>query len=326
MNFGMVSDLRRNQQSMRCETTRKLTFSSSPATPSSSIWNSSYDGYGNVTSETDPVGNRTDHVYDSAYQYFETETRLPPYTRSTSPDSRFKITTTRNTVCGAPLTVTDFNAQVSSIAYDPLCRTTRQDQPGGNFATVSYNNVGIPAAQFIETQSLAPGPSTTATIWSRQFLDGFGRAYQAKSQGPTATQTEIAAIIDYDFRGTVRRTSAPAYNGDPAQYTAYGYDALDRLIKITNPDSTIVTVTPGLAAAASADTITMSATDEAGLTQIYAYDGHGDLTKRTKMKGATPLLTEYQRDSLGRVNKIIDPNLNQWTMPPAHHVMHSGGT
>jgi len=39
---------------------------------------------------------------------YPVETRLPPY-QSTSPDTRFRTTTTWDMVCGVPLTQTDLN-------------------------------------------------------------------------------------------------------------------------------------------------------------------------------------------------------------------------
>lgn len=58
-----------------------------------------------------------------------------------------------------------------------LCRKTREDRPGGDYTTFNYLNLGLPktpATQYIETRRRAPTASDT-TIWSREYIDGFGR-------------------------------------------------------------------------------------------------------------------------------------------------------
>jgi RHS repeat-associated protein len=57
----------------------------------------------------------------------------------------------------------------------------------------------------------------------------------------------------------------------------------------------------------------VTATDETAHQQVYALDAHGKMTKRIKLKGTVPVLTEYIRDALGRIVNVIDPALNKWT-------------
>ena len=146
-----------------------------------------------------------------------------------------------------------------------------------------------------------------------EWLDGFGRSYATASTGPTAGQA-INTATAYTKRGEVASvTVAPFYTGETQQSTSYTYDALDRLAKTTNPDASFSTLSYALAPAAATDISVVTATDETGKVQTFTLDPNAKLTKRTKMKGATPLTTSYNRDLLSRIKTVLDPLGNQWT-------------
>jgi uncharacterized protein RhaS with RHS repeats len=102
----------------------------------------------------------------------------------------------------------------------------------------------------------------------------------------------------------VAKISAPYYDGSSPLFTTYTYDALDRLVKTTNPDGTVTTLSYALAPAAS-DVMQVTATDETSHQQVYTLDAHGKMTKRIKLKGTVPVLTEYRRVGLGRIVRMV---------------------
>ncbi len=289
----------------RCELTRTEEWYATVNT------NYSYDAYGNQTSKIDPVGNRTDTLYDTINNILPVETRLPKYF-STTPDPTFKTTATWDTLCQKPLTSTDINGQVTTHVYDPLCRETALYVPGGNYQTTNYNNFGSPTTQQIAKYGPPPGGQTaTAYTLALTYLDGFGREWSTLSTGLTAT-TYLRTGKTYNARGEVASSIAPYYDGGVQNTTTYTYDALDRLIKTTNPDATTSTLSYALAPAVT-DIMQVTAIDETAHQQLYSLDARGKLVKRIKMKGSTPVLTEYRRDALGRIVTVVDPALNIWS-------------
>jgi RHS repeat-associated protein len=292
----------------RCEITLKYnmtTFGNFATTQMS------YDAFGNLKSSVDPVNARTEMDYDAATNLLPTETRLPRYFAAT-PDLNFKTTTSWDSVCQKPLIEVDLNGQTTYTAYDALCRTSTVSRPGGDFTNTVYSSLGNPIQQSISTYGTpAGGQAATSYKTSVSFLDGFGRSYATAATGRTATEF-IRSATAYNQRGEVASTVAPYYDNEPQFTTTYAYDALDRLVKTTNPDATTSTLSYALAPATS-DIIEVTATDETLHVQKYALDSGGKLTKRIKLNGAVPLTTEYRRDVLGRIVSVIDPKLNAWS-------------
>ena len=269
-----------------------------------------FDSFGNVVADVDAMGNRTGTIYDAESSLYPVETRLPKYFAPGN-DTNFKTTATWDTVCAAPLTQTDLNLQVTTNTYDALCRQTRQDRPLGDYTATAYLDLGNPTLQRIETTSPPAGGQTTERAKTEK-IDGFGRSYSTASTGRTVGET-ITTLTSYNARGEVASATAPFYTGETQQSTTYTYDGLDRLTKVTNPDATFSTLAYWLAPAAATDISIVTATDEIGHVQTFTLDANAKFTKRTKMKGATPLATQYNRDLLSRIKTVFDPLGNKWT-------------
>ncbi|TQV65616.1 toxin TcdB middle/N-terminal domain-containing protein, partial [Aliiroseovarius halocynthiae] len=79
-----------------------------------------YDAYGNVLTETDPLGNQTTHTYDVAKNLFRIS--------STNALGQ-KAVTSWHYRCQAPVKLTDANGLVTTISYDQFCREVRRDLP-----------------------------------------------------------------------------------------------------------------------------------------------------------------------------------------------------
>ena len=207
------------------------------------------------------------------------------------------------------------NGQDATTDYDGFCRVTRVDRPGGDFTLMTYS-LGSQPYQWVKTERKAPTSSAADKIQSVSFLDGLGRGYKTVSDGPNATFDTITSETEFNERGGIKSTSAPYYPGDPVKWTSYDYDGINRLTGIDHPGTAVSSVSYALAAATVRDILDITSTDEIGREQKFAIDAYGNLTKRTKVKvtGAvtTELVTQYQRDPLGRAVTIIDPKLNQW--------------
>ena len=269
-----------------------------------------YDAFGNLRSVTDALNNRTETIYDTATSLLPVETRLPKYF-DVVPDMGFKTATNWDPVCQKPLSETDVNGQITAATYDPLCRQTRVDKPGGDYVITQYINFGQPNNSQQITKLTPPAGGQSLQRYHVEYLDGFGRTWNTADRHTTSDNINV--WINFNARGEVASVTTPFPNSATSVvYTTYAYDALDRLIKTTNPDGSIATLTYALAPATS-DTMQITATDEIGHQIVYTMDTHDKLVKRTKMKGGTPLVTEYRRDPLGRVVNIIDPLFTSWS-------------
>jgi len=124
--------------------------------------------------------------------------------------------------------------------YDDLCRPTRRDPPSGDWRSYSYVQVGNPVGQYIETRR--PSVPGDPVLWSRAYLDGFGRVYVTADAGPKEAddpQKQILTETGYAARGTVAKSSAPHYDGESARYTRFEVDALDRPVRQELPDGAL---------------------------------------------------------------------------------------
>ena len=273
---------------------------------------------GNLIAVTDPNGNRTEYVYEDTNKIFVKETRLPKYF---APSANLDFVTKSNWHygCGLATREVDLNERITTRIYDPLCRITSEnrwgtsggtagDQPGPDETTTSY--VGFtglaPTAQYIQTSRTAPAGS--GTVWSRSYLDGFGREWLTLREGP-GTDT-IRTTRNFDKRGHISAQSRPYYTGAVAQFEEYAYDQLDRLVKQTHADGTDIDLTHGLSTAAG-EINTIVQADETGRQTRFHFDGFGKLVARVAI-GGPERITLYDRDLFGRIISITDPGESTW--------------
>ena len=243
---------------------------------------------------------------------FVTETRQPKYFGAGA-DTRFATQATWDTVCAAPLFETDINDQVTSYAYDGLCRNTQVTRPLGDYEATDYVNWGTPT-QYIQTRR-PPAGGQSAERFFRKHLDGFEREWRTAATGRTAS-TFTHVDTEYTKRGQVLRQSQPYYSDtESAQWTSYTYDTLDRLTAITNPDASAVNLVHGLGAANSTVIATVEASDEINRKILWSLDAAGKVVKRERKRtnaGDPIATTQYGRDILGRIIRVVDPNGNDW--------------
>lgn len=279
-----------------------------------------YDAFGNLSASnqypsypalTNSV--RTEYSYDAATSLFVTATRLPKYF-GTGADSRFETLATWDTLCGALLSETDVNDQVTNYTYDALCRKTGVTRPLGDYEATSYVNWGLPT-QYVETRR-PPAGGQTAERFERNHLDGFERTWRTSSNG-SGSSNFTYTDTEFTLRGEVSRQSSAYYSDtETPQWTSYAYDRLDRLAKITNADASTIALIRGLGPAGSTIVSTIDVTDEIARKTQWSLDANDKVVKREKKRalGTDPsAITQYNRDPLGRVIGVVDPNGNDWS-------------
>jgi RHS repeat-associated protein len=302
-----------NTPPTRCEVTVKTKWISGTTYAYTLL---SYDAYGNVISQFDPVGNRTDMIYDTATNLFPVEVRLPKYFAVT-PDTSFKTTATWDSVCSKPLTQTDLNGQATTTTYDALCRESSVNYPGGKYLYRVYSLTAAPNAYTQYTQDVTnfAGGQTAQQVYALHYLDGFGREFLTGRNGIDVSHTTYTRT-NYTTRGQVVNRSNPYISpGETPVYTSYAYDSLDRLVKQTNPDATTQSIAYYYAAGPSLAVFNTYTTDEIGHFKSIYHDAHGQLGWNYKYDGVNAkwlLAGYYQRDPLGRITAVQDPKYNTW--------------
>ena len=300
-----------------------------------------YDSYGNLTCTRDPRGKKTNLVYDSATSTFPlTSTNaLGHVTTTVYYGVNSEPIPTSTGFYGEVKSVTDPNSKTTNFTYDALGRKLTTTTPDLLATTMAYNYGGtfVVGTQHVQRTISAGGLS--ASLVSKAFFDGLGRT--TKEQQPSAADgggalKVIVTDTEYDVRGLIRRTSLPYFTGDTVYWRTLDYDALDRVIKTTNPDNTIsqvcynawttTTIDPGLHKKvemkdASGRLITVqeytgtqancaTTTGTLYATTNYTYSPVGNLLSVTDTKGN---VSSMSYDTLSRKLTMHDPDMGNWS-------------
>ncbi|MDI5980668.1 RHS repeat-associated core domain-containing protein [Amycolatopsis magusensis] len=276
------------------------------------------DAWGNVTAEINGVGARKSTAFDPVHHRFaisETNALGQRTTKDWDP------------VCGVPVRGTDLNGQVTTLAYDNLCRLVEKTEPGGRFERHTWADLGNAATQH-ELIERPAADGTADPLWTRRYLDGHQRLWRTVGKGPDAATGDVHTDTGYTARGQIAVTTAPYYwiagQPQPATHpTTHGYDPLDRPARTTFPDGAYQSRTYGLWSVTSTDELGRAHTDRfdaqrrriareepGGRTAVYAYDARGNLERSTDALGNT---IAYTTDSLGRRTRMADPDSGTWT-------------
>jgi RHS repeat-associated protein len=261
-----------------------------PSTPLT--WSYTYNGFQEVLTATDPLGNVTTNVYDANGNLTSTTTPPPSGT-------------------GSGLT--------TNFQYNSLGEVTKVTDPKGNSTTMAYTPAGL-VASITDAQN----NTTTFTYDGRgnrlTSVDALNNTTQytydvmnrlTKITAPDQTYTQFA----YDYRG--RRISVTDANG---KTTAYQYDDADRLVAVTDAASNLTVY--GYDTENNMVNITDAANHETGfaydalgrvtavtfpstLSEGYTYDAMNNLLTKTDRKQQT---INYGYDALYRLTSKTYPD------------------
>jgi RHS repeat-associated protein len=296
-------------------------FSASPS-GSPRVWSYTYNSFGQVLTAKGP---RTDVNSTTTYTYYTCTTGYQCGQINTVRDA-LGHTTTFNTynAHGQPLTITDPNGVVTTMTYDARLRLTSR-QVGAETTGYSYYPTGL-----LNTVTLPDGSTVTYTYDTAHRLttvtDGAGNyvSYTLDNMG------NRTAVNTYDPSTTLRRTHSQVFNalselyqdvnaaGTSAVTTTYGYDgngnqtsiaaplsrntsnqydALNRLVQVTDPNSGVTQL------GYDAKDNLASVTDPRTLTTSYSHDGFGDVTQQASPDTGTTVNTY---DSGGNLSTATD--------------------
>ena len=246
-----------------------------------------YDDWGNLTSETDALGNATTYEFDNTRQFV---------TRTTNALGH-RTTARWDPACATRTQIVAPNGGVTKRRYDALCRLTRTDTPGSGWSTHDYYDyVDEATTSYVEVRG--PSADGRGDQWTRSYSDGLGRTWRVANKGPSARHT-IYDDTQYTARGTIAKTSGAYYATQTPHWTVAAYDVQDRPTRITHADGTTAITRYGLRETTHID--------EGGHQRIEKRDARGHVIERIEKLGRKSLVTTLDYDRAGNLTTVIDP-------------------
>ena len=225
-----------------------------------------YDAVGNVIATTDPLGNTTSYTYDALNREVQTT------------DPLGAVTTYLYDAVGNQTGVIDPDGNRTTFLYDALNRKIETIDPLGNATTYSYDALDRKVSQ--------TDPLGRVTTY----------AYDADSRlvGETwhAPGGAVSDVFTYTYDNIGNQLTAT----DSAGTYTMTYDALDRVVSVTDPLGLTLTYTY------DADGNRILTQDSLGGVTTYIYDAANELTsEQFGGTGQTPLRIDMTYDARGEL-------------------------
>ncbi|MGF1767323.1 type IV secretion protein Rhs [Enterovibrio makurazakiensis] len=297
-----------------------------PGHPLSLTQTFTYNSKGFRTSESSSSNESTRH---STTEY-DTLGRVTKHTNALG----HSVSTTYDSACGLPSSVTDANGLTTTFEYDSFCRETKQNFADGNWvehvyewsdgADAGFDTQGLVLGDrsiFMVTEQTSQGSSSTT------YYDRLSRVVRKKSLNG-AGKTVIVDIA-YDRKGRKAGETIPYFEGyfpgDATYWVKTYYDYIHRPWKVTQPTESggllvAKTVYDGLKVTTDGPGNFTKSEETNGLGQTirvvendtsiieYTYDAYGNLTQ-TNTNGQ---ISTVSYDQLGNRTEINDPAMGSW--------------
>ena len=218
--------------------------------PRAQVWTRAYDGFGYMTSATDPLGNVTRYGYDTAKGWLTSAVSprgsAAGVTASCTPPA-LGCTRLARDAWGHVTGITDANNHTSTRRYDANGNLDRIVDANNNTTNFVFDDGDQP------TSVQRPGGTTTqTTYWPdgslKTTVDGANLAtsYGYDAQGRLTTMTDPNARVTtfgYDPAGNPRTKTDHGGTCPSAGCTTATYDAADRMTSIDYSDPATPDVT-----------------------------------------------------------------------------------
>ena len=258
-----------------------------PSTPRETSPPTATTPIGNLVSVTDALGNVTSYQYDDN---------------------------------GGRVAITDAKGNVTRFSYDTQGHLVQTTQPDGETDSSTYNSSGqLASTTNGDGQTIQYGYDVRGRLTSLTLPDGSQETYTYTSDGLLSSVTDASGTTTLRLRpahaasGARDRAGRPLHPlrlrcrgnrtlmadsmgaGQPEDVTQYAYDALGRLVQVTDP--------------------------QGGVTS-YTYDADGNLTTTTLPNGVTETDTY---DTLNRLIAIVDKNAGGATIGSFTYTLDANG-
>ncbi|MFZ5697810.1 MAG: putative Ig domain-containing protein, partial [Pseudomonadota bacterium] len=271
------------------------------------VWQYSYDAFGNLLTETDPLGRTSTRVLNDSDDVLSVTDPLGNTTSFTY------------NVRGQELTITDALGRTHTNAYDFVGNLLSVTDPAGNEASSSVGARGLPlsSTDLMGNRTLyvydSQGRKTSetdplghVTTWT---YDASGNALtETKQRTVNGVLVNETTAYVYDAKNRVVQTRMPDGSVSRSEYDAAGnevvqtdalghrtemtYDAYGRLSETRFPDGTTESKVY------DAEGNLVSETDRNGQVTRFVYDGNDRLVRTTYPDGTS---TETEYDAAGQV-------------------------
>lgn len=260
-----------------------------------------YDPAGRLTTETDPVGEKTTYGYDELGNLRMT---VDPSVSLGSPGGTTLISYTPT---GLPRATTDPSGAQTSTTYDrlgqPITSTVHERKPTAKNLTTKfrYDLLGN------QTKVISPSGLVTATEY-----DGLGNPTKITDPAGVVTTTVV------DSLGQVRRITHPETAVRKFEYDLAGHNTSVR------DESSAGTVLREQSSGYDLAGNQTSTGNSAGQNTEHTFDAIDRLTRIKRLKGGTSewITTSYGYDAVGNVTRATDGNgnktvytVNTWNLP-----------
>ena len=230
-----------------------------------------YDAYGNLLSETDPLGNVTKYSYDAYSQE----------TSETLPDGQKEYFD--YDIYGRVTEQIDFDGQVVQYQYDAYDRPITETY----FASVAAASADH--VSYVITMTY----DALGRILTETDSRGGTTSYAYNSLGQTTQIVSPAGTLNYEYDPVTRLVSEVSTSSTQIQYT---YDALGRLatIDVVMIDGVMLATPEITQYHYTADGALQSVVSPNGVTATYVYDDLNQLVELSNVAANGTLLSRYQ--------------------------------
>lgn len=283
-----------------------------------SVYDMTYDTYGNLASLTKPESHRGqrmryDYTYDDVLHALVTSVKdAYGYTSSTVYDYKWAV----------PLETSDLNGNKMRYTYDDMGRQSTilgpKEIAAGKPYTIKFEY--HPAGRYTRTVHYAP----EGDIEIYTFADSLMRAVQTKQTGVVWTDgkcRKVSIVSGRTVRDAFGRTietyypvtedfgSIGTYNtttGDPQATTEY--DVYDRTTKVALPDRATKTTAYSIVSHDGEPMLETKVTDALGRHAESYTDEKGRNRETVQHASGDNITVKYDYDAVGQVTTVHHPN------------------
>ena len=286
-----------------------------------------YNGAGQVSSQTDPLGHTTHFSYtptstvvtdpngnveqqiysggvllqvttgygtpQAATTTYSYDPKSLGVTSVTDPDGN--TTTTTTDAAGNPLSVTDPMGRTTISTYNALNEPVAVVDPSGVTTTYTYDAAGNPTS--VSRPLLNASGAALATEATTYQYGQFGDTHPGDITSMTNPDNQNTDY-SYSSLGDLASVTDPA--GDQ---TTYGYDAIGRRISMVSPDGNVAGGNP------------------AAYTTTYSYNGFGQLLTEIDALGHHVATRSYDANGNLKTSTDANGNVTSYTENPANQVI-----